>query len=1477
MGKVNIGFDVGSVSINTVICNSKGELIEELPYRRHFGKTIELCSELLKQIENRYGKENIERIAFTGTHGKAIAQASDCYFEIETTAQTKGLYRLMPEARTVISIGGHDSALLLLSTSKDGFILNDFKLNEACAAGTGSFIDQQAERIFSDDKDLNTISDPQKRIESILHRFIDLGSQSDKPANVACRCTVFTKSDMIHLQNKGIPIKHIIAGLHQGVARNYRSTMILNRKLETPAAFIGGYASNRLARKAFEDILGIKVTVPNHYTGVGAFGVILNAIEKDCPPTHITSETILNLKSSKAFSAPRTEPLQIKYKPFCECGVAEGLPQCDRLVDVYMGFDIGSTTTKLVLITPKGKVIYKRYIPTEGQPVVAIKKALQNCVETIDINRINILGVGTTGSGREVAALFAGADDVVNEVTAHAKGTTFFDPEIDTIFELGGQDAKFTSLKDGFVVDFKMNKVCAAGTGSFLEETANKLGINIAGEYENLAMSAKAPYRLTERCTVYMESDLMSYLQMGGDIKDLLAGLSQAVVHNYLNRVVQDGKIGNKISFQGGPSLNRSVVAAFESITKKPITTLPHREVMGAIGAALHAMEEMKQNATNTTKFKGWDIINQDFAHREEVCHRNPNCHNQCKLQIYRIGNETAIYGGECGMYESRSQASKKTPDFSKIRQNLFYQSIKGLYRVLNSKTANYTSLRAEGMAIQSIPSLRAEGVSIQSLPSLRAKGVAIHKIQSKIHKITIGIPRSLSFHQLGIFWIHLLHDLGFEIVITPETNNEIVNAGLAVMTCETCFPVKISHGHAAILKDKCDYLFMPMMIEMNSDRKDFSFYCPYVESNFYMLKAALNLDINKTIKPAVYINQGLKAMEKAFVSEFNRLGLKFDSNLFEQAYNNAWEAYNNFEAKLHSIGKEVLKNLGNKPAIVVLGRPYSTYDNRTNLNLFATFSRLGVYAIPQEFFDLSEYEIEKEYSNMYWGFGNKILRAAKFINGDQRLFGLYLTSFSCGPDSFILHFFSHEMSKTKRPYLELELDEHSAGAGVETRLLAFVDAIKNQKSVTTSLKSQTINIIPQKSEAPITSRTMYMPHMCDGVVCLAACFDNIGVKTEIMPTCTEKGLAFGKKNTSGKECFPCIVTTGDMFNQIEILKKQGADLKKDIAFFMPEAEGPCRFGQYNKLHRILLDKYGYSDIPIISPTCEDSYSCRGLIKPEILMSFKMLVCQAIVYQDILEKARWRIRPYEKIKGTTDRVFNNAINAAVNAIRAGGGLKLFKEARKAAHEFDNIEVNDEIRPLIGIVGEIFVRVHQESNQYLIRQLEAMGCEGYISSISEWISYTADTSLGYALDEIKEEKSFGNFLNAAASFGAYSYQALVTKILMQPFARILKNRQDHSTKHILEAVGDKYSNHIKSESILSIGAALSFMHDGFDGIVNAMPFTCMPSTVASSILKVYTRGNIPFVDMVYDGSIQPNRETNLATFVFQAKQHRQTRK
>lgn len=1441
---LTIGIDIGSVSINAVVLDADGRLLEERPYSRHFGKTLELCRQTLAEIESTYTPEAISRVVFTGTHGEVMAQALGTWFEIETTATTRGLHAVMPDARSVISIGGHDSALLLVGPSKGGFILDDFKLNEACAAGTGSFIDQQAERVFADKPDFVGIKDPQQRMEAILSAFIAEGKKSDQPANVACRCTVFTKSDMIHLQNKGIAIRHIIAGLHEGVAKNFKSTLITNRALQAPIAFIGGYAGNELARLSFEKILEQPVTVPKNHTAVGAIGVALAAVRENHGRA-VRANEISALSASAAFQATTTAPLGFHKSTFTPCGEMKGLPKGNAPVKAFMGWDIGSTTTKLVLTTPTGDVLYKRYIATEGQPVVAIKKCLKHCLESIDSKRIQIEAVGTTGSGREVANLFVGADDVVNEVTAHAKGTTFFAPDIDTIFELGGQDAKYTALKDGFVVDFRMNKVCAAGTGSFLQETAQKMGINIANEYEDLAMAAKGPYRLTERCTVYMESDLMSFLQMGAAREDLLAGLSCAVVHNYLNRVVQDGRIGSKISFQGGPSLNKSVVAAFEAVVGKQIVTLPHREVMGAIGAALHARDDVERRRAAgevvQTRFRGWDVIDSPFTHEEEVCKRNPTCHNLCKLQIYKVKGDEAVYGGECGLYESRQGAAKRAPDFNKIRQQLYFKAMAGRYRDLDLERDTVVPNRT--------------GHS------------------GKDGKPTIGLPRSLGFFQMGVFWTHLLDRLGFEVVLTGETNSEIVDLGIEAMTCEACFPVKISHGHAAQLKDRVDFQFLPLMIEMEAPPDKKGYYCPYLEANTYMLKAALKLDGKHLLMPAVYLKEGVDGLRKAFAGEFSRLGLPFDAGRFNSAWEEAQKARTEFDREIKRVGKSVLDNLGDRRAIIVVGRPYSAYDSRTNLNLFQTFSRLGVTAIPQEFLDLDPLDIDQDYPNMYWGFGDKILKAAKFINQDKRLFGLYLTSFSCGPDSFILHFFNHEMNRTNRPYLELELDEHSAGAGVETRLLAFIDVIHNQTDVQTLPVD--VNIQPRKAHAPLTGRTLYLPKMSEGSFALAAAFEGVGTKAKVMSTYTREGMEFGKTHTNGKECFPCTVTTGDMFHLIHTLRDQNKNVEEEIAFFMPETEGPCRFGQYNRLHRILLNRYGMDELPIISPSSEDSYRCDGLLTAEQADAFRQLAWQAVVAADLLEKSLWRVRPYELTKGQTDIVFRKGMNAIVAAIKSGGGLRLIRTLKGIAAEFAAIPRSQTPRPLIGIVGEIYVRTHEESNQRLVRTLEELGCETFTSSISEWIEYTTHTSLNDSLEAYRQKKSIPAWKNAAKDWLTQKYQRTVSWMLGRPFAGLLKNRFDHSTEHLLDEVEGIFSNHINGEAILSIGGALAFADSGFNGVVNALPFTCMPSTIATSILKGQLRQKVPYVDMVYDGTILPNRLTNLATFVFQTKQHQQT--
>jgi len=1439
--KLSIGIDIGSVSINMVAVDQSGSIVEKRPYRRHFGRFLEYLPREYEAMLDTVGADNVDRVAFTGTHGKTVADTLGLPFEIETTASIVGLSKLASDARTVIAIGGFDSAFFTLE--QDGTIntlLTNFKLNEACAAGTGSFIDQQAERIFADEAEFRDIKDPQERAEAILAKFIELGKSSDDPANVACRCTVFTKSDMIHLQNRGIKVKHIIRGLHDGVAKNFKSTLICNLPVVSPIYIIGGYSKNELAVTSFRELLGCDVHIPPHVCEIGALGTVLKARERQIGRP-VPLEELNGLAQHENLKAPRTDTLVMELSDFTPNILWQAPKKKPHKVKAYMGFDVGSTTTKTVLITPEGELLYKRYIPTEGQPVAAIKKALNHFLEQLGEDSVEVLGVGSTGSGREVAALFIGADDVVNEITAHAVGTTFHNKEVDTIFELGGQDAKYTKLQDGFVVDFKMNKVCAAGTGSFLEETANKMGIAIDGEYETLAIASKQPLKLAERCTVFMESDLMSYLQQGAPKEDLLAGLAYAVVHNYLNRVVDDGKIGDVISFQGGPSLNKAVVAAFERTVGKRIITLPNREVIGAIGAALHAQEEMKRiraaKPDYKTRFYGFGVVEQPFVHEEEICHRNPKCHNECKLQIYKVGDNQAIYGGDCGMYETTALPVKKGPDFYSIRQNLWFRAMKGRYLMLEELEA---------------------GASTEGRP-------------------TVGLPRTMHFHQLGLFWVHLFYELGYMPVITPETDHAIANAGIAVMTCETCFPIKLSHGHTLALKDKVDYLFLPELIELPPNpagRR--GFYCPFQQANYHMLKAAIGLEEAKCLHPSLHMSDGKKGVQISFKREFERLGLSLQD--FIPAWDHARAQLTAFQDKLLDIGKATLDKLGpDGKAVIVCSRPYALYDSRTNLNLFKTFSKLGAVAIPMEFLDIRDIDVSQDFTNMYWAFGYKILRAARKIAHDPRLFGLYLTSFACGPDSFILHYFAHEMNQVGRPYLELELDEHSAGAGVETRLLAFLDVIKNYQKDKQQKSVRTPAVHAPKAVRPLKERLLFVPYMGEGSKFIAAAFEGVGISAKVAPTYTKAGLEFGKRHTSGKECFPCIVTTGDMFDAIKTHHDEGGDVAQELAFFMPEADGPCRFGQYSRLHRILLDSYGYDDVPILSPTCEDAYRFSGLFTKSEAQQFRKLAYHSLVFSDIIEKALWKVRPYEVDKGAADKAYETCQRWGVEALRTGETSTLVDVAKRAAKEFASVEVANVSKPKIGVIGEIFVRCHRYANQDLVRELEALGMETMTSSINEWIEYTTHSSIEDLRRRLLSWKKPSTWLELGELYLTDWWQRKTYLKLFSPFATLLAGREDHPVAHLLEEADGLLTEELNGEAILSVGAALSFVHSDFDGVVNAMPFTCMPSTIASSILKGSMLGEAPYIDMVYDGTVLPNRITNLSTFAHQVHQQFQAKK
>ncbi len=1022
-----VGIDAGSVSLNCIVISDKPKIVYELPYQRHLGKVEDGVSALLRTLYQKFGQDSIRSVSFTGSHGKTLSEKLGAFYEFETISQVLGAVFIKPDVKTIISMGGQDTALLQINHygADDhqeglGWELDYFNTNGPCASGTGSFIDQQAQRLATSMYARKTdIS--QDQIDKILADFIALGLKSEKPANVACRCTVFTKSDMIHLQNKGEKLEDIIYGLNVGNARNYMSTIVSNRELEEPIVFIGGLSMNDLQVKAFREYFP-GLIVPPYNTSIGALGVALQALES-AREAQVDVAVLRAVGTDREMSVPVAPRLELKKTAFQETNEIKKRPMRKK-ARVYLGLDIGSTTTKYALIKENRDIIHKSYVPTQGKPIEVTQRLLRFLRDQMG-NKIEIAGTATTGSGRNVVGDFLNVDLIIDEITAHARGAVEIDPGIDTIFEIGGQDSKYIYIANTHPLDFDMNKVCAAGTGSFLHELANKYGINIVGEFQDIALSSDKPVKLAERCTVFMESDLISYHQKGVPQKDLIAGLCYAIVHNYLNRVVGKRKIGQRVMFLGGPSLNKGVVAAFENVLGRRILVPPHREVLGAYGAAISVQERMSRTPFHREAFETHDdavsvqermlledmagstfrglesAINDRMEHKEKICRADPNCHNQCKLKIYDFDGRRSVWGGECGRYELTRSSGQKRENFFTLRQDIWKSYMAGVYEEL--------------------------------------KGEVLMQVDNRP---TVGMQSALYGQQTAILWAHFFDRLGFRLVMTPPTNTHLSKIGIETMVAETCYPVKVSHGHIKELIGKTQYLFLPTIITMPTpEPSETGFYCPMVQSNSYMVRMALGIDPSTVLSPVVHLKYDPDSLAIE-IAEQIQSRLRASKKEIKKALYYALERQDQFIEALYQKGRSILEEHDpDEPMVVITGRPYNLYDERLNLRLGRNLAKIGVAALPMDFMDVSSVDLS-DFPSMYWGLGARILRTAKFIQANPNYFGLHLTNFGCGVDSFVEHFYRHIMGD--KAYLILELDEHSAVAGVMTRIEAYRNVIEN-------------------------------------------------------------------------------------------------------------------------------------------------------------------------------------------------------------------------------------------------------------------------------------------------------------------------------------------------------------------------------------------------------------------------------------------------
>ena len=993
---INIGLDIGAISVKLAAVGAPKDLpdLQALcasrpsfrlvdwrsplvvsDYRRIAGSPIETTYALLQEFYDAVTESSIVGIRVTGSGSRTIARILGIYFENEFKSIARMFREFYPQVRTVFELGGESSKYLLLGD--DGIL--DYDRSGECAAGTGSFLDQQASRMGYS-------------VEEVGGVVCSAGCA----ARVAGRCSVFAKSDMIHAQQKGYSPAEILRGLCDAVARNFKSSIVKGREVTAPAALIGAVSQNSGVVNALREALGMKdgqLIVPELYAWCGAIGTALLESEEK---RKRSLREIHRLNQHEAIQrAPDSVPLSMGNVTLLRDRVPKyEAPPGDGPIRAYLGIDIGSVSTNVVAIDDNCTVIHDIYLRTAGRPVEAVQQGLTE-LEQLWGKRLVIEGVGTTGSGRELIAEFVGADAVHDEITAHKTGachisSTLGGAPVETIFEIGGQDSKFISIENGVVVDFAMNEACAAGTGSFLEEQAEKLGISIKGEFAKLALSSPAPTRLGERCTVFMERDVTGWLHKGETVPNLVAGLAYSIVLNYLNRVVRGRRIGNVIYFQGGTAYNDSVAAAFAQLLGKTVTVPPYNGVMGAIGMALIA-RQWHQATGSVTRFRGYDLTKLDMKTSDFVCKA---CTNECDIKVYTIEGQKSFWGDKCSdKYRKASKSSRKPviEDLFEVRE-----------KVIEELTAGAPANGA----------------------------------------FRVGIPRTMSTLDRYPFWHRYLTGIGMQAVFSRPTDPRISSDGVEMALAQPCYPVQVAHGHVkALLDDNVDYVLVPNVLNAESNEDSVvAHYCPWNQTLPWVLKScpSFEADAHKFLAPCLHFQLGPSYIKDALAQTMRKLGVSRRTS--DKAVDAAMAVQREFQSRLLDAGRRAMAKLEEtgEPGVLLVGRGYNIYDRAVNCDIPRKLRNYyGVNVIPLDFLVTGKEQVEDLHDNMYWTSGRKILEAAR-LAAKSNLHVIYISNFKCGPDSYI-KFFTRQAAGA--PFLILQFDGHGNDAGYMTRCEAYLDS----------------------------------------------------------------------------------------------------------------------------------------------------------------------------------------------------------------------------------------------------------------------------------------------------------------------------------------------------------------------------------------------------------------------------------------------------
>ncbi len=914
----------------------------------------------------------------------------------------------------VVSAGGE--TFLVYALGKDGRISTVHTGNK-CASGTGEFFLQQIKRLGLDVGEATGLA------------------RSESPYRVSGRCSVFCKSDCTHAANKGVPKGRIVAGLCEMMAGKILE--ILNQVPRRDIMVIGGTALNDVVMDCLREKIK-NLRVPDEAPYFEALGAALWALDNETAPFPGLERLFRGEKSSFAYLQPLADfQDRVEFKPPLRGMARAG----DRLI---LGLDVGSTTTKAALVREGDDVIVASiYLRTNGDPVRASRECYRSLREQLGplAEDVCITGVGVTGSGRQIAGLHAMTEGIVNEIAAHAAAAVWYDPDVDTIFEIGGQDAKYTCITNGVPSDYAMNEACSAGTGSFLEEAAREsLDIGME-EIAGIALEGRRPPNFSDQCAAFINSDIKRAFHEGIAREDVVAGLVYSICMNYHKRVKGNRAVGQKVFMQGGVCYNRAVPLAMAAVTGRHIIVPPDPGLMGAFGVALEIKRRLELGLMQEQSFSLAVLRDRELDYgRPFTCNGGAErCDRKCEIARIRIEGKTHPFGGACNRwYNLRLSRMADTEGLDLVRT---------WERLVFDGRSGYEN---------------------------RPAG-------------TIGINKSFFTDTFFPLYRRFFEELGFAVVL-PET---IRQEGVDRRGAAFCYPVEISHGFLEdLLSRRIDWLFLPHFkgnVQRNGNGSGNgkgngrapakSITCPISQGEPYYLGTAFKdhpayrdlKTAGRILSPVIDFSKGYAAAEEAFLEMARALGRTVREG--RQAYAAAVNAQKAVAEAMRQAGRSVLEDLEANPGafgVVVFGRSYNAFVSEAHMGIPRKFATRGIRVIP---IDMLPIDDEPVHEQMYWSAGQAILKAASFVERHPQLFGCYITNFSCGPDSFLLGFFRDIMGG--KPSLTLELDSHVADAGLETRIEAFLDIVKAWRELKRELKTD-------KSISPVSPLQAFTPSRFD-------------------------------------------------------------------------------------------------------------------------------------------------------------------------------------------------------------------------------------------------------------------------------------------------------------------------------------------------------------------------------------------------------------